>query len=155
MVVEDSSHDHEAPTMTIHGVSTWCHKVSSDHQAATICSIRANHNMTHNHVHAHDFIVNSQEPADNEVQLPACCCRAPSASAEQRLVRESQHNSDTRKGDTGFQVPPDCFAGGFRLCREWDKQDTEAIARDDALAGSQLTRHAMLWKSGFSKMRAN
>ena len=108
---DDSSDDQEGPTMAAHSVCTCCHKDSSDHQATAICSIRASHGMTHDHVYLHDFIADSEELAQNEVQLPACCCRAPSTSAKKQMVRGIQQSSDRRKQDTGSQVAPAALLG--------------------------------------------
>ena len=152
VVDDESSYDQEGPTMAGHSLCTCCHRDSSDHQETTIWSMRANQGMTHDHVHVHGFLAPSEELAVNEVQLPPCCCRAPSASAEKQLVRGIQQNSDMKKQDTGFQVPPDCFAAAWGLYREWHDQDSETIARNDTVAGSQLTPDAMLSESGSSEM---
>ena len=117
-----------ANQVAAHSACTCCHKGENEQASHPICIIRVCHGMTNDQVRSHEILTNSEELEIGEVQLPACNCRVPPASSDERTVRGVQQKS-------GFQVPPDCFAGGWGLPRGWGDQNSETVAPEDTPAG--------------------
>ena len=117
-----------ANQVAAHSACTCCYKGENQQASRPICMIRVCHGMTHDQVRSHEILTDSEELEIGEVQLPACNCRVPPASSDEGTVRGVQQKS-------GFQVPPDCFAGGWGLTRGWGDQNSETVAPEDTPAG--------------------
>ena len=154
VVDDDSSHDHKKPPMAAHSVCTCCRKGSSDHQAATICSLRANHGMTHDHLHVHGFI------ADRRTWQNMRCSYLPVVVGHRQPAPRSKWCVGSGRVQTRENGIPDvgyvrsALLGVVWLYREWIDKASETMARDDTVAGSQLTRVAMLSEPRSPEMTA-